>query len=202
MKKIIIFISSFLLVGCTTSISNTLSIDEAVNEVLIKNKDITNTSGKGFKYYKPRDFSILEDNTYNQVLLNDGDKYYLNLDINGYYNKIKEEPKIDSSLFYSKIFSHNNINGYVEIRQRNSYFYIKMMYNYSYIEVSVEESYLKQAVINSIIILSSIKYNDKVIENLISTGDLNSKESTYEIKKPENSEQNNNLLNVFEHDNN
>ena len=66
--------------------------------------------------------------------------------------------------------------------------------------MQVKEKELKPAVVNSIIILSSIKYNDKVIENFISTGDLSSKETTYEIKKPNSSKQKKNILDVYEKD--
>lgn len=69
-----------------------------------------------------------------------------------------------------------------------------MMYNYSTIEVAVLEKDIKEAVINSAIILSSIRYNDNVIEHLISTGDLDSKESAYEIKKPASNTNDKNLL--------
>lgn len=195
MKKIIILISVFLLVGCTNTLSSTLSIDSSVQAVLNEKSAEANTSGIGFKYYKPRDFSILNDDMYNQVLLNNGNKYYLNIDINRYHNKYKEDYKVDSSLYYSKKFNFNDLDGILEIKQgNNSYFYIKMLYNYSIIEVGVIESDIKEAIINSAIILSSIRYNDNVIDHLISTGDLNSKESTYEIKKPTTNEKDKNLL--------
>lgn len=201
MKKIIILLSVFLLVGCTNTLSSTLSIDSGIQVVLAENSAKTNTSGIGFKYYKPRDFSVLEDSGYNQVLLNNGDKYYLNIDINGYYNKYKEDYKISNELYYSNRFYSGDNQGYIEIRKgNNNYFYIKMMYNYSNVEVAVIESDIKKAVINSAIILSSIRYNDNVIERLISTGDLDFKESSYEIKKPNNNSSNNNLL-FYDYDN-
>lgn len=195
MKKLIILLSVFLLVGCTNTLSNMLTIDSGIKAVLDQNSANANTSGVGFKYYKPRDFSILENDGYNQVLLNNGNKYYLNIDINGYYSKYNEDKKLDSSIYYSNKFSFNDKQGYVEIKEgNNDYFYIKIMYNYSSIETLVLEKYIKEAVINSAIILSSIKYNDNVINHLISAGDLDSKESTYEIKKPSNSSNDKNFL--------
>ncbi len=194
MKRIIILFSVFLLVGCTNSLSSTLTYESSIMTV-VKEEKIANTNGKGFKYYKPRDFSLLEDNIYNHVLLNKGNKYFVNIDINGYYSKHKEDYDVNSDVYYSYKFYFNDINGFVEIKEgNNNYFYIKMMYNYSNIEVSVKENEIKEAIINSAVILSSIQYNDKVISHLISTGDLNSKETTYEIAKPPKDESNKNIL--------
>lgn len=50
------------------------------------------------------------------------------------------------------------------------------------------------------IILSSIKYNDKVIENFIGIGGLDSKETLYELKKPKDNSQKKNILDVYDKD--
>lgn len=198
MKKILILLFVFLLAGCTNVVSSTLTFDTAVMSVLKEEKVHFNTFGKGFKYYKPRGFSLLVDDEYNHTLLNNGNKYYLNIDINGYYNKRADKYLKDTLLYYSNSFKYNDILGYLEIRDgNNGYFYIKMMYNYSYIEVGVKEFEIKEAVIHSAIILSSIKYNDTVIERIISKGDLSDKETTYEIEKPESESKN---MDVYEND--
>jgi len=196
-KKITILFSVFLLVGCNVTLSNQLDINSALNTVLKEEITNYNTHGKGFKYYKPRDFSIIEYKDYNHTIMNDGNKYYLSIDIHNYYNKKDSDYKKDSSLYYSSSITFNDKNGFIEIRDgNNGYFYIKMMYNYSYIEVCVEEKEIANAIINSTIILSSIKYNDSVIENFINSGDLSNTESTYEIKKPIKTDENKNILGV------
>lgn len=196
-KKITILFSVFLLVGCNVTLSNQLDINSALNTVLKEEITNYNTHGKGFKYYKPRDFSIIEYKDYNHTIMNDGNKYYLSIDIHNYYNKKDNDYKKDSSLYYSSSITFNDKNGFIEIRDgNNGYFYIKMMYNYSYIEVCVEEKEIANAIINSTIILSSIKYNDSVIENFINSGDLSNTESTYEIKKPIKTDENKNILGV------
>lgn len=201
MKKIIIILSSLLLVGCTTSVTSNESYEGLVMNTLNASKTHYNTLGKGFKYYKPRDFSLMKDEDFNHILLNNGNFYYLNVDINGYYNKYEHTYSINPDLVLSKSFKYDDKLGFLEIKEgKNNYFYIKMMYNYSYVEVQVKEYELKPAVVNSIIILSSMKYNDKVIENFISTGDLNSKETAYEIKKPNNNSQKKNILDVYDYD--
>lgn len=201
MKKFLIILSCLFLVGCTSSVTSNQTYESLIMNTL--NNEIThyNTLGKGFKYYKPRDFSIYKDENFNHVLLNKGNKYFLNVDINGYYNKYEHTYSVNPEIEYSKSFEYNDMLGYLEIRKgKKDYFYIKMMYNYSYIEVNVKENELKPAVVNSIIILSSIKYNDKVIDNFISQGDLNAKEITYEIRKPNNSNSNKNILDVYDKD--
>ena len=201
MKKFIIILSSLLLVGCSSTVTSNQTYESLIMNTLESEITHYNTLGKGFKYYKPRDFSLYTDDEFNHILLNKSNKYYLNIDINGYYNKYEHEFSINPEIEYSKNFKYNDILGFLEITKgKNDYFYLKMMYNYSYIEVQVKEKELKPAVVNSIIILSSIKYNDKVIENFISTGDLSSKETTYEIKKPNSSKQKKNILDVYEKD--
>ncbi len=187
MKKVILILSLFLLVGCSSSLTSSLTIEDAISNVLINDNKHQNTNGRGYRYYKPRDFSVVSDNGYNQVLLNNGNMFYLNVDVNAYNNKLKNEYVVDESLYFSHKFSYNDIDGYVMVKENeNGYFYIKMLYNYSYIEVSVKESEIKRAIIDSTILLSSIKYNDKVIARLIDNGDLETSETTFQIDKPKN----------------
>lgn len=204
MKKVIFILSVFLLAGCTAYSSSTLTMERAIGSVIESGPKYTNTNGKGYKYYKPRDFSVLEEKDFNLVLLNNGYNFYFNVDLNGYYNSKSNNYKIDyvvdNEVYFSYRFSYNNIDGYISIRDaKNGYFYIKMLYNYSYIEVGVKEKDVKKAVIDSAIILSSINYNDKVIEKLIASRDLVSSESTYEIAKPK-VENDRNILDVAEYD--
>lgn len=201
MRKFIIILSSLLLVGCTSNVTSNMSYESLIMDITNTKVNYSNTLGKGFKYYKPRDFNLYNDSEFNHTLINKGNKYYLNVDINGYYNKYEYAYTIDDSYTYSKSFTNNDKFGYLEIREgKNSYFYIKMMYNYSYIEVSVKKSELTEAVVNSMIILSSIKYNDKVIENFIGIGGLDAKETLYELKKPKDNSQKKNILDVYEKD--
>ena len=204
MKKVIVILSVFLLAGCTAYSSSTLTMERAIGSVIESGPKYTNTNGKGYKYYKPRDFSVLEEKDFNLVLLNNGYNFYFNVDLNGYYNSKSNNYKIDyvvdNEVYFSYRFSYNNIDGYISIRDaKNGYFYIKMLYNYSYIEVGVKEKDIKKAVIDSAIILSSINYNDKVIEKLIASRDLVSSESTYEIAKHK-VENDRNILDVAEYD--
>lgn len=204
MKKVLIILSVFLISGCTTYSSNTLTMERAIGSVIESGPKYTNTNGKGYKYYKPRDFSVLEEKDFNLVLLNNGYNFYFNVDPHAYYNaknnNYKIDYTIDRELYYSYKFNYKTKDGYISIRDaKNGYFYIKMLYNYSCIEVGVKEKDIKKAVIDSAIILSSINYNDKVIEKLIASRDLVSNESAYEIEKPK-VESDRNILDVAEYD--
>lgn len=201
MKKVLVFLFIFLLCGCSLNI-NDFNKDSIINEITstLKNSSTyANTSGKGFKYYKPRDFSLLVDNDYNHILIHNNNKYYLNIDVNAYYNKTLNEYVKKDNLYYGSDFEYDKKQGFVEIKQINNYFYIKMLYNYSYVEVEVHDYELKDAIIDSIILLSSIKYNDAVIGNIISVGDLDSRETTYEIKKPKDNNKKN-ILDVYDYE--
>lgn len=203
MKKILILLSVFIISGCSlqNNSSDLTYVKEDINDIITNKSKYTNTSGIGFKYYKPRDFSLLEDKDFNYVLLNNGNKYYLNIDINAYNSKFKSEYQIDPLLYYSDTISNGDIFGYIEVRkEKNSYFYLKMLYNYSCIEVSVKENELNSAINSSMIILSSMRYNDNVIASFISNKNTAGKENTYEIKKPNNKKDDRNILDVYEYD--
>lgn len=203
MKKILILLSVFIISGCSlqNNSSDLTYVKEDINDIITNKSKYTNTSGIGFKYYKPRDFSLLEDKDFNHVLLNNGNKYYLNIDINAYNSKFKSEYQIDPLLYYSDTISNGDIFGYIEVRkEKNSYFYLKMLYNYSCIEVSVKENELNSAINSSMIILSSMRYNNNVIASFISNKNTAGKENTYEIKKPNNKKDNRNILDVYEYD--
>ena len=201
MKKIIILLSVLFITGCSFNNKGVERIDSDTYGILSYTVPSTNVGGKGFKYYKPRDFAILEEKEFNHTLVHNGNKYYLNIDINAYYSKFNPKYEVNDSLYYSKKIEKDDLNGYIEIREgKNSYFYIKMLYNYSYIEVEVKESDINDAVNSSLVILSSIRYNDKVISELTLNKDVAGKETQYEIKKPDLIEESKNILDVYEYD--
>ena len=167
MKKIIILLSVLFITGCSYNDKGVERIESDTYGILSYTVPNTNVGAKGFKYYKPRDFAMLEEKEFNHTLVHNGNKYYLNIDINAYNSKFKSEYQIDPLLYYSDTISNGDIFGYIEVRKgKNSYFYLKMLYNYSCIEVSVKENELNSAINSSMIILSSMRYNDNVIASL------------------------------------
>ena len=188
MKKIsLILISLLFLTGCTNNFHDQefRNIDNDIIDIISTEDIHTNSVGKGFKYYRPRGFTTLEENEFNIILVHNYNKYYFNVDINAYNLKYENKFIDDGSFYYVSTFSNNDISGYVTVKEANNgYFYVKMMYNYSYVEAKVSEIELYDTIIDSAIILASIKYNDKVIASLITNSELSAVENPYELKKP------------------
>jgi len=155
----------FLLVGCT-EIKN-LSIDEIVDKVVSSSTKLTNQYRTGYKYYVPRGLRVDDNEEYNEELSSSNYKYYLYIDAVSYYNKVNEEYKVNTNAYYSKEIKYKDNTGYLEINVYNDKYLVEMMYNYAKIEVIVDEPDIKEVVLNSITILSSIQYNDQIINNLM-----------------------------------
>lgn len=194
-KKIILIICLFVLTGCSkTYYLNDMSLEDIINLNVSSVNDLSNVNNKGYRYNLPVGFSVYSDEDYNQILLSNNNKYYLNVDIVGYYyrNSISGSHEIDDYKYY--IFSNGDKNGYLRITKNNDYFFVELCYNYAIIEVEVKESELRYAVSRSIVILNSIKYNDLVIERYIDDNDLESSETVYSIPEPEEKNDSKNVL--------
>lgn len=197
-KKIILFLIILLLTGCSIYYVDKLSLEQIIDINISNDNDLYNVNNKGYRYYLPATFSIYSDNDYNQVLISEGIKYYLNIDIVSYHyknemSKIKEN---NDYLYYS--FKNNDKTGYLKIRENNGYFFIELCYNYAIIEVVVKEENIKYAVSRSISILNSIKYNDLIIKKHIDSTEIETSETIYEIPSPENEDDNKNILEYIE----
>ncbi len=185
----------FFLTGCTqTYYLNNMSIEDIININIASESDLHNVNNKGYKYNLPAGFSIYSDQDYNQVLLSENNKYYLNIDIVSYYykNNITTEYEYDDYMYYT--FENNNKNGYLRITKNNDYFFVELCYNYAIIEVEVKEEDLKYAVSRGMLILNSIKYNNLVITKFIEDNNIENSETLYKIPEPENKTDSKNIL--------
>lgn len=185
LKKItILLISLLLLVGCSSSNINEMSLKEIIDDSIVANGQKANTNNKGYRYYLPSEFSISKDNDYIQELLSHNTIYYLNVDAVSYYykNEIKSIHEFDDYEYYD--FSNGDKTGYLRITKNNKDFFVELCYNYAIIEVEVEESELRYAISRGMSILNSIQYNDLVIEKYIVNNDLESGETVYTIPEP------------------
>lgn len=183
-KLLLLLVASLLLVGCTEI--KDLSVDKIINEVISSKTKLSNQYRIGYKYYVPRGLRVDDNKEYNEKLSNSNYKYYLYIDAVSYYNKITSDFKENANAYYSKAINYQNKTGYLEIKTYNEEYLIEMMYNYAKIEVIVYESDIKEAVLNSITILSSIQYNDKIINNLMGDNILEFSEvevNIFETKK-------------------
>ena len=191
-KKILIIICLFFLTGCALSI-NDMSYEEIIDMNLSDN-NLSNVNSIGYKYYLPINFSVYEDDKYNQILLSDNNLYYMHVDVVSYHYKrnITSERSQNDYKYYT--FNKNGKNGYLKITKNNDYFFVELCYNYAIIEVEVKEKDLRYAISRSSMILSSIKYNDLVIKKNVSEDTTDIVESVYSIPEPKDKNSNKNVL--------
>ena len=193
MKKIIILILSIaLLCGCTKIDNN--NIEQIINKVISSKSNNANQYKNGYKFYLPSNLIIDKINERNIVFREDDLKYYMFVDIVSYYHKVKD------NAYMSKLINYDNKSGYIEINEKNDKYLIEIMYNYAKIEVIVDSNNIANAIANSLIILSSVEYNDDIVANLLEEDVLNYSEESFNIFET-NSNDSNFLKVVEEYDN-
>ncbi len=186
MKKLVIILSIFsiFLTGCSIQRINDKNIDEIIDNILKKDTKLKNVSFEGYSYYTPKGLIFLEKNEYNATLKDQYQNYYyLYIDVVSKYHNIKEDYKVDWSSFYSKKIKNNKKYGYFEINKVDNQYFIEAMYYYMKIETYVKEENLEEACINISTILSSIHYNNKVLDTIVGENILDYKEENYNIFK-------------------
>lgn len=184
-KKIWIVIFTLLLfTGC--SINNISNKDIMKNIDIILNEKVkySNQNAIGYQYYLPSNVSVRNVNDFNQELYSANTTYYLYADVVSYYYKVKNSYKVDKSAYLSKKLSYNKKNGYIEINKIGKKYYIEIMFNYAKIEALVDDYNLVNSVSDMCYILSSIKYNDKIVETILGNKKYDlSENETYNIFK-------------------
>ena len=199
MKKIIILILSItLLCGCTKIDNN--NIEQIINKIISSKSNNANEYKNGYKFYLPSNLMIDKINERNIVFRENDLKYYMFVDIVSYYHKVENSYKIKDNVYMSKLINYDNKSGYIEINVKNDKYLIEIMYNYAKIEVIVDSSNIANAITNSLIILSSVEYNDDIIGNLLEEDVLNYSEESFNIFET-NSKDSNFLKVVEEYDN-
>ena len=187
MKKIILILAVIILTGCTNV--NNMSYDEIVNTIVSSKYEIYNENRSGYKYYTPSNISSSNTIDYNEILEDDTYRYYFYVDVISYYNRVIESYEVDNNAFYSKAINYQDKFGYIEINEvSNNKYLLEIMYNYAKIEVIVDKYDLPKAISNSLIILSSVKYNSEILETIVGENILTSKEiefNIFETKKTE-----------------
>ena len=189
MKKAFILLSILVLcVGCTR-LDNIENKDVIINEILQNTDKKANTTSMGYKYYLPIGVTKVYDKDYNQKFKVDNNYIYLYTDIVSYHYKntlnFTEESK-DS--YYYKELNNDNKTGYINIKKEEDKYYIKIIYNYAKIETYVKETEINKILTTSMIIIDSIDYNEKLIQNIIEDEYEIGTDKEYEIDKPEDAE--------------
>ena len=184
MKKraLLILLVVFFVTGC--SVIKLDSIDNIVDNVLLQKNKLSNLSFNGYSYYVPNTLKVVNKNDYNTVLIDEyGNNYYIYIDAVGYFNESENTYEEDKDSYYSKKIESKDgkKDGYLEINEVNGKYFVEAVYNYGKIEVYTKERYLNDTVLNVSEVLSSLKYNDKVLASLIGENVLNYKEESFNI---------------------
>ena len=167
MKKIVlILIMILVLTGCTSV--QKMSVEEIIDNNLNSNLTLANEHRSGYKYYLPKGLRITHQNDYNEEIKSGDYTYYFFVDLTSYYNKIIEKFQRREDVYYSEAIDFKDKYGYLEIKliAKNKYL-IEIMYNYAKIEVIVRKNDINVTIANAISILSSINYNDTMVEKII-----------------------------------
>ena len=191
MKKKFLLIMVLLLCASCTGV-NDKNYDDIVMNVTRNNSNIYNTTPLGYKYYLPLGVNKVYDKDYNQKFKVNDTYMYLYVDIVSYYYKNNlnlSDSDINNCYYYSPIKSDDNKTGYVKItKEDDNKYFIKIVYNYAKIESYVNDYEISNILSYSMIILDSISYNDKLVENILLEEYYSSSSKEYKIKKPENTE--------------
>ena len=185
MKKLLVLLSILtLLTGCTVTKINKDSIDKVIDSVMKKDSKLKNVHFEGYSYYVPRGIRFVDKKEYNAILKDEyNNNYYLYVDVISYYHKVKEKYKVNKKAYYSKEVKTKDKFGYVEIKEDKTGYLVEAMYNYAKIEAYVEKDSLNDTMTNISMILSSMKYNDKVLSSTVGENILSYKEESYNIFK-------------------
>lgn len=196
MKKIFLIVVLCILVcGCVDI--NKSSIDEILTDSLNSELKFYNTNRNGYKYYIPKGVKTLGKNDYNELLSDGIYKYYMYVDVLSYYNKVSFDYIKKTNVYYSNVLKNDDKFGYLEIKKmKNEKYLIEIMYNYAKIEVMVEKSDINKTIANAISILSSVEYNDTILENLLGNNKLSFSNEEFNIF--ETAETESNYLNYVE----
>lgn len=185
MKKIIVLLSIVLLsiTGCTVNKLDNKNITSNINILLSQKSKVTNASFEGYKYYVPKGLKFLNKEDCNAVFRDRFDnKYYLFVDVIGYYHKVENTYEVDDEAYYSDIISYNDKDGYIEINKvDDNKYYIQYVFNYGRMQALIDSKYLTTVVNNMSYILRSIVYNDEVLDSLVGENILSYSEENFSL---------------------
>lgn len=182
MKKILVLVVTLvLLTGCT--VVQQVDVDTIVNETMsTKYNNLYNKVGKGYKYYLPKTLISKTTDNNNEIIKSKKCNYYLYIDLISYHNKVDFNYKETTGIYYSRMIEKDNKKGVINIYENaDDKFLVKVEFNYAYVEVITDKDHLNSSVANAIIIVTSMSYNDDIIEKLLEEGLLSSIEETVDI---------------------
>lgn len=196
LKSLVILLTIIVLTGCVNI--NKSSYNDIISSACNSSRKIYNTYRKGYKFYLPKGMYVKSNNDYNEIINDDKNTYYLYIDLVSYLNNVKDEYKESKNSYYSQIINNGKNYGILNINEKNSKYLVEIMYNYAKIEVMVDKKDLNRSIANSIIILSSIKYNDGMLKSLSDENVLSYKEKKVNIFNSKSGSEKSNFLKYVE----
>ena len=183
MKKILITLlfSVLFISGCSIIKVSNDSVNDIFETVLFVDNKLSNTYMNGYKFYLPQGVKIVDKADYNIKIKDSDVYYYLYIDTIAYHYKTNSTYEINNNHFYSKKINNKNIEGYVDIEEVNNKYFIVLMYNYAKIEAYVNKNDFDKVFTNMCYILSTIEFNDEVINGYIGEKGSVSKEEDFDI---------------------
>ena len=189
MKKLLLIIMIVLVTGCVDV--KTKSYDDIINSALTEKYKYVNIYREGYNYYLPKGLKVKLNDETSDIITDNKYNYYLYVDRISYHNKVENSYQTVKNAVFSNIYNYYDKTGYLEISGlQNDKYLIEIMYNYAKIEVIVDKNDVNTSLSYAMTVLSSIKYNDKVIANLIEKGTTEFKEEEYNIFSTVNSDSN------------
>ena len=192
MKKIIVLLSVVMIfiTGCSVYKLDNKNIKKNIKRLMSEKVSLYNVFYEGYKYYLPKGIGFIDKEDYNAILKDmNNNRYYLYVDVIGYYNKIENDYEVNSKSYYSEKLEYNDKTGYIQIDEVDSKYFIQFVYNYAKMEAYVSKKDLVSTVNNMCSILRTMKYNKSVLESLIGENKLDYKEEDYTLFKADSSKE-------------
>jgi len=197
MRKIILLLVFLLLFsGCSMQVKKVsyTSYIDTVYQVLEERMNLHNVSLEGYYYYLPAGSMLVEKKDTNSIIRYQDLTFYLYVDIVSYYHRAKSSFTLDRTSYYESKIQFDDNEGYLKIRKVGKVYLVEYMYHYAKIESFVSEEKLNEAIYQMSVILSNVRYNDKILESLVGDNSLNYHDEFFDILAPKNPDSAGNVL--------
>ena len=183
MRKLLItfLLSLCFITGCSIIKVSDQSVTDIFNTILYVDNNLSNTYMEGYSLYLPKGVKIVDKNDYNLRIKDNANYYYMYIDTVAYYYKVENSFVEKNNHFLSRKINNNGKIGFIDVTVKDDYYYIVIMYNYTKIETFVKKEDFNSSVINMCSILSSVKYNDRVIEGYVGNNKATTQEERFNI---------------------
>ena len=186
--SVLLLVVILFITGC--EVVNYDSVNTIIDTVLYKDSNLTNANFEGYSFYLPQGTKVADKQDYNLKIKDNDNYYYLYVDTIAYHYKTKNELDIDKSHFYTSELNNRDLFGYVDISEYDDYYFVVIMYNYAKIESFVSKDDFNIVFANMCSILSSVEFNDKVIDTYIDSDKSISQEEEFNIFSSKNEDDN------------